>query len=107
LRRVSLFLAMTKDQLIEVAKAGFPADKHHLYNFETPGYYAFGAVFRLFQKEEIDPSKIGWIGMGLNEVFLAIHIEDESFVQIEVGNRKFNHRAAIKKMIELNLISTH
>lgn len=91
--------------MIDIAKAGFPADKHHLYNFETPGYLVFGDVFRLFEKEEIDRSKIGWLGTGLNEVFLSIHIEDKTFVQIQVGNRKFNHLAAIKKMIELNLIS--
>jgi hypothetical protein len=89
---------MTKDQLIQIAKAGFPDNAKRLINFENSEMIFWGDVYRLYDKD------CPFIMMLPKEEYLSIFINDDGFVQIQVINRAFNHFAAIKEMLSLGLI---
>lgn len=91
---------MNKDQMIEIARAGFPERIISMYNIEKMQYMCVGRVHRLYEGEKIliIPKK----------TFMAIHLdpEEENGLLVDIGtnNVKFNQYAAIQKMVKLGLI---
>lgn len=92
---------MTKEQLIQIAKAAFPSDILEDINFSFCEMYCMSNVYRLYDARE---------GFKLNipvRTLFSIHIfddEHDKFVQIHCIWR-FNTYAAIKEMQRLEIIS--
>lgn len=91
---------MTKDQLIIIAKVAFPERVKEFINFDNSEMHIQGNVYRLYDKDCRFLLSIPY------ECYLSIHIEDKSFVQIQVEYRAFNHYAAIKEMEKMGLVKT-
>lgn len=89
---------MTKDQLIQIAKVGFPDRVKQFINFEDCEIYESGNVHRLYDKNE------EFLPILPKKEHLSILIRD-GIVQIMCGNKVFNHYAAIKEMEKMGLIS--
>lgn len=89
---------MTKEDLIKIAKAGFPQHVKEFINFENAEIHHMSGVYRLFDKDS------PFIFMLPKNEYLSVFIGENRFVQIESGGKAFNHYAAIKKMIGLKLI---
>jgi hypothetical protein len=89
---------MEKEQLIQIAKAGFPQRVKDFINFDNCEMHSMSGVYRLYDKESV------FFFMQPSESNLNIFIGADNFIQITCGNRAFNHYAAIKKMEELGLI---
>lgn len=89
---------MTKEQLIEIARVGFPERVRQFIKFDNCEMYSMGGVYRLYDKD------IEFRFMLPENYHLAIFIGEDKFIQITCGNMAFNHYAAIKKMEELGLI---
>ena len=86
---------MTKEQLIEIAKAGFPEKFNSYIDYTDVEATKNNHLYRLYKgKDRINLR--GW--------FIEIYKEGDSFVQIRVGLRVFNDLAAINKMKELEII---
>lgn len=89
---------MTKQQLIQIAKVGFPERVKQFINFEDAEMHLIHGVYRLYDKY-----KPFFVNIP-KEYYLSIFIGDDNFIQIEAGNTAFNHYAAIKEMENLKLI---
>jgi hypothetical protein len=80
---------MTKQQLIQIAKAGFSDTVNKLINYENCEIYSRDNVFRLYDKKTK-------IVLGLpKKCYISVEIEDK-FINIGTGNLSFNHYAAVK-----------
>lgn len=91
---------MTKDQLIQIAQAGFPKSVKINIDFNACDMIYWGSVYRLYKIKT--PLRLG---LPVEE-YLSIYIGKNSsrpFIQIKCGNAAFNDYAAIKKMEELGL----
>lgn len=90
---------MTKEDLIKIAKAGFPDNVKQFINFENCEMLHWSGVFRLYDKDE------DFVLMLPKKYHLSIIIGDDNFIQILSGNNTaFNHYLAIKEMENLGLI---
>lgn len=89
---------MTKEQLIQIAKIGFPERVKQFIDFDNCEMHHLGGVYRLYDKDE------GFNFMLPKTYHLAIIIDDEKFIQFVCGNNAFNHYAAIKEMELLGLV---
>ncbi len=89
---------MTKDQLIQIAKAAFPDVVKKYIDFDSAEMHHMFGVYRLYAKDS------PFILMLPEVQYLSVFIGENGFIQIESGGRAFNHYAAIKKMEELRLI---
>lgn len=89
---------MTKEQLIQIAKVGFPERVKQFINFENTKIFSMGDVHRLYDKD----NKFDF--MLPKDYYISVHIGKDNFVQITVGHRVFNHYVAIKEMERLGLI---
>ena len=83
---------MTKEQLIQIAKVGFPERVKQFINFENCEMHHMSGVYRLYDKDE------EFFLMLPKKDHLAIFIGEEKFIQITCGNKGFNHYSAIKEM---------
>ena len=88
---------MTKEQLIQIAKVGFPERVKQFIDFNNCEIHSHGDVYRLYN---IDTH---FVFLMPKESHLAIHHVGD-FVQITCGNTAFNHYAAIKEMERLGLV---
>lgn len=90
---------MTKGQLIQIAKAGYPELTQRTIKFKEVEMQNRGGVYRLYHKD------IPFI-LTIPEVSeLAVIIYDNDNIQFTVPyNRAFNHYGAIKEMVKLGLI---
>lgn len=89
---------MTKEQLIQIAKVGFPDRVKQFINFENCEMHHMSGVYRLYDKDEY------FFLMLPKKHHLAIFIGEEKFIQITCGNKAFNHYSAIKKMERMGLV---
>jgi hypothetical protein len=89
---------MTKEQLIKIAKVGFPERVKQFINFENCEMHHMSGVYRLYDKDE------DFFLMLPKKDHLAIFIGEEKFIQITCGNKAFNHYAAIKEMERMGLV---
>ncbi len=89
---------MTKDQLIQIAKVGFPDRVKQFINFENCEMHHMSGVYRLYDKNE------DFFLMLPKKDHLAIFIGEEKFIQITCGNKVFNHYSAIKEMECMGLV---
>lgn len=89
---------MTLEQLVEIAKIGFPERVAQFIDFENCDIHSMGGVHRLYNKSE--PFRF----MLPQNDYLAVFIGENKFVQITCGHRSFNHYAAIKQMEKMNLV---
>lgn len=89
---------MNKEQMIEIALAGFPEHTHK--DIEGLEFFSWSGVHRLY-----DPTE-GFILILPKSTYMAVILHElEPFAQISVGHKAFNHYAGIQKMISLNLIN--
>ena len=89
---------MTREQLIKIAKAGFPShilERIDFYNFEM---FSMGGVYRLYDRRG------GFKLMLPTTTYLSVFIGGHNFIQIDAGIRAFNHYTAIKEIERLGLI---
>ncbi len=89
---------MTKEQLIQIAKVGFPDRVKQFINFENCEMHHMSGVYRLYDKDE------DFFLMLPKKDHLAIFIGEEKFIQITCGNKAFNHYSAIKEMERMGLV---
>lgn len=89
---------MTKEQLIQIAKVGFPDRVKQFINFENCEMHHMSGVYRLYDKNE------DFFLMLPKKDHLAIFIGEEKFIQITCGNKAFNHYSAIKEMERMGLV---
>ena len=89
---------MTKEQLIQIAKIGFPDRVKQFINFENCEMHHMSGVYRLYDKDE------DFFLMLPKKDHLAIFIGEEKFIQVTCGNKAFNHFAAIKEMERMGLV---
>lgn len=89
---------MTLEQLIQIAKVGFPDRVKQFINFENCEMFHHAGVYRLYNKNE------GFNSMFPTTYHLVISLDEEKFVQITCGNKAFNHYAAIKEMERIGLV---
>jgi len=89
---------MTKEQLIQIAKVGFPDRVKQFVNFENCEMHHTSGVYRLYDKDE------DFFLMLPKEDHLAIFIGEEKFIQITCGNKAFNHYSAIKEIERMGLV---
>jgi hypothetical protein len=89
---------MTKEQLIQIAQVSFPERVKQFIDFENVEIHSMGSVYRLYDKG------CQFTFMLPKECHLSIFIDEDKFIQIEVGNKAFNHYAAIKEMEKLGLV---
>lgn len=89
---------MTKEQLIQIAKIGFPDRVKQFINFENCEMHHMSGVYRLYDKDE------DFFLMLPKTDHLVIFIGEEKFIQITCGNKAFNHYAAIKEMERMGLV---
>ena len=89
---------MTKEQLIQIAKVGFPDRVKQFINFENCEMHHMSGVYRLYDKDE------DFFLMLPKKDHLAIFIGAENFIQITCGIKAFNHYAAIKEMERMGLV---
>lgn len=89
---------MTKDQLIQIAKVSFPERVKQFIDFENTAIHHMSGVYRLYDKDA------PFMFMLPKENHLSIMIGEDKFIQIQVGNKAFNHYAAIKEMERMELI---
>jgi hypothetical protein len=92
---------MIKEQLIQIAKVGFPERVKQFINFENTEIHSMGGVHRLYDKD----NKFDF--MLPKDYYISVHIGEDNFVQIQTGHRAFNHYAAIKEMECLGLINCY
>lgn len=90
-------MTMTKEQLIQIAKVGFPDRVKQFIDLENCEMHVMGAVYRLYDK---DTPFLFALPL---EYHISIQIE-EKFIQFGTRNKSFNHFAAIKEMERLGLI---
>lgn len=89
---------MNLEQLIKIAKAGFPERILSTIDFDNCEMFHKSGVYRLYDKD---------VGFNLtlpSQDYLAVCIGPDKFIQITCGIRAFNHHAAIKEMERLGLI---
>ena len=89
---------MTKAELIQIAKVGFPERVKQFINFENCEMHHMSGVYRLYDKDE------DFFLMLPKKDHLAIFIGEEQFIQITCGNKAFNHYLAIKEMERMGLV---
>lgn len=89
---------MTKEQLIQIAKVGFPDRVKQFINFENCEMHHMSGVYRLYDKDE------DFFLMLPKKDHLAIFIGEEKFIQITCRNKAFNHYSAIKEMERMGLV---
>lgn len=89
---------MTKEQLIQIAKVGFPDRVKQFINFENCEMHHMSGVYRLYDKDE------DFFLMLPKKYHLAIFVGEEKFIQITCGNKAFNHYSAIKEMERMGLV---
>lgn len=89
---------MDKEQLIKIAKAGFPYHIQKKIDFDNCEMYRTSEIYRLYDKD----SKFNFILP--KESILSIFVGVDKFIQFTSYNRAFNHYAAIKEMEKLGLI---
>ena len=91
-------IQLNKEQLIKIAKAGFPERVQQFINFDNCEMHYGSGVYRLYDKD------MDFVFMLPREDHLAIFIGGYNFVQITCGIKAFNHYAAIKEMESLGLL---
>lgn len=90
---------MTKGQLIQIAKAGYPELTQQSIKFDELEMQNRGSVYRLFHKDT------PFILTVPERHELAVEIRKRNDVQFSVPTaRAFNHYGAIKEMVKLGLI---
>ncbi len=89
---------MNKDELIQIAIAGFPTRILKYIYFDDCEIHSMSGVYRLYDKDE------EFLFMLPKKDHLSIFIGANNFIQINPGIKAFNHYAAIEKMKELGLI---
>lgn len=89
---------MTKEQLIQIAKVGFPDRVKQFINFENCEMHHMNGVYRLYDKDEDI-----FLMLQKND-HLAIFIGEDKFIQITCCNKAFNHYSAIKEMERMGLV---
>ncbi len=89
---------ITLEQLVAVAKAGYPERYKEKNDLEGLELFYKSNVYRLVDKN------VEYQFMIPKYDHMSIAFEGDDFVQIHVGNKKFNHLAAIDKMKELKII---
>lgn len=89
---------MTKEQLIQIAKVGFPERVKQFINFENCEMHHMSGVYRLYDKDE------DFFLMLPKKDHLSIFIGEEKFIQITCGSKAFNHYSAIKEMERMGLV---
>lgn len=89
---------MTKDQLIQIAKVGFPERVKQFINFDNCEMLHGSGVYRLYDKDE------DFFFMLPKKDHLAIFIGEDKFIQITCGEKAFNHYLAIKEMERMGLV---
>ncbi len=89
---------MTKEQLIRIAQVGFPQRVKQFIDFEKLEMFYFSGVYLLY---DVDTPFLGFVP---KHSHLSIHIDEDNFIQIQVGANAFNHYAAIKEMELLGII---
>jgi hypothetical protein len=88
---------MTKKQLIQIAKKGFPERVKQFINFKNAEIHSMSGVHRLYDKDTDFNLLIP------KDYYLSVFIEDK-FIQIEVGKKAFNHYSAIKEIEKMGLV---
>ena len=89
---------MTKEQLIQIAKVGFPERVKQFINFENCEMHHMSGVYRLYDRDE------EFFLMLPKKDHLAIFIGEEKFIKITCGSKAFNHYSAIKEMERMGLV---
>ncbi|MCG8796653.1 hypothetical protein [Tenacibaculum finnmarkense] len=89
---------MTKEDLIIVAKTGFPEIAKSLIDFNNCEIHHSSGVYRLYDKGTEFAFALP------KHYYLAIFIGDNKFIQFSCGSKAFNHYAAIKKMEKMGLV---
>jgi len=91
---------MTKEQLIKIAKAGFPKRVKQFIDFKNVELHKMGDVYRLYDKN------VEFRLVLPKETILDIcFIKENNWIQFTMENHyAFNHLAAIRKMEQLKLI---
>lgn len=87
---------MTREEMIEIAKVGFPLRVQNQCVFDKCKIHHTGGVYRLYDDD--------FLVFIPRHSYLEIFVGEDNFIQITCGNKAFNHYAAIKKMESLNLI---
>ena len=92
-------MEITKKQLIEITKAGFPEYVWDKIKDNPMDILHISGVYYLFNTDT------GYTGVIPKHFYVAFSFDkDKKFVQFDTKYRKFNQYAAIKKMEELRLI---
>jgi len=89
---------MNKEQLIKIAKAGFPERVQQFINFDNCEMFHHSSIYRLYDKNT------EFMQIFPREDHLSIFIGANNFIQITCGIKAFNHYAAIKEMESLGLV---
>jgi hypothetical protein len=89
---------MTKEQLIRIARVGFPDRVKQFINFDNLAIHSWSGVYRLYDKD------CPFTLMLPREEYLSVFIGEDKFVQIQVNHMAFNHYAAIKEMEIMGLV---
>ncbi len=90
---------MTKENLIQIAKAGLPERIKQFINFENCEMHHMAGVYRLYHKDG------DFIFFLPKNPILTVFMGEENFIQISCENIAFNHYAAIKEMERLGMIN--
>lgn len=89
---------MNKEQLIKIAKSGFPQRVKQFINFDNCEMCSHSGIYRLYDKD------MDFVLMLPREDHLSIFIGADNFIQITCGTKAFNHYAAIKEIERLGLV---
>ncbi len=87
---------MTREQFIQIAKAGFPERIKSNFNFEKARIYLSDGVYFLF--DEYDKQALV-LTIGVDE-----DNENLKLIHIDAGFRAFNHYSAIKEIEKLGFV---
>lgn len=88
---------MTREQLIEIAKAGFVSYLQDKYDLDNAQMVSMNDIFWLIPHPPTS-------GFALPETyFLAVEMFEKRWVQFN-ATKPFNHLAAIRKMEQLGLV---
>ena len=89
---------MTREQLIEIAKVGFPDRVKSNWDFDNFDKFEMGGVFRLYDKRD------GFFTVLPRTSILTIIIQSDEYIQFDVKHLAFNQYKAIKLMEKMKLI---
>lgn len=89
---------MNREQLIKIAKAGFPESIFDTIDLDNCDVHHQGGCYRLYDMSA------GFFLMLPRQSYLTVFMGGNNFIQITCGNLCFDHYAAIKEIERLGLI---